>query len=386
MKPTILFTLDIFEYGGITTYTRLYKSVVSRHFNTIIIGKRGDISNPSSLFPNSLVIEIPNIASQRLLSKFVDLFWYLRALHSLYKKYSIDIIHFSAPWSTFYSLIYPKTWRAQKIITYHGAQDLERISLSTDHSRYRNFLKNTTLHYLQYFGLIHAKNIIVLSAFAKLQLIKHYHLQNAIEKKIILIPGFVPVIKKIKHSHPRELQILNFGRAEPRKGIDLLLHALYLLKREGINFHAYIASPVSYYKWTNILETYEKYKLFTCVHFIHVVSFIEKQQLLKQASVFIMPSIELETFGLSIIESLSHGVPVIGMPVGAIPEILRPIDSHLVAKSNTAQGLKETIKWFYYLSKKEKNFLRRKSIERVKKNYSKKVLAKKILSLYRFDS
>lgn len=67
---------------------------------------------------------------------------------------------------------------------------------------------------------------------------------------------------------------------------------------------------------------------------VRLIGFIPDEELVAhyQASdLFIIPSIALEGFGLVITEALACGVPVVGTPVGAIPEILTGLDPLLVA-------------------------------------------------------
>ena len=45
---------------------------------------------------------------------------------------------------------------------------------------------------------------------------------------------------------------------------------------------------------------------------------------------FVLPTRALEGFGLVILEALASGVPVLGTPVGAIPDVLGRLDSRLV--------------------------------------------------------
>ncbi len=44
-----------------------------------------------------------------------------------------------------------------------------------------------------------------------------------------------------------------------------------------------------------------------------------------------MPTAQLEGFGLVTVEALACGTPVVGTPVGAIPEVLNQIDPVLIA-------------------------------------------------------
>jgi glycosyltransferase involved in cell wall biosynthesis len=74
----------------------------------------------------------------------------------------------------------------------------------------------------------------------------------------------------------------------------------------------------------------------------------EQLPLAYRAATFSMvPTVALEGFGLIVIESLAAGTPVLGTPVGGIPEILRPLSEHLVLESSApehlAQGMSQAL-------------------------------------------
>jgi glycosyltransferase involved in cell wall biosynthesis len=50
----------------------------------------------------------------------------------------------------------------------------------------------------------------------------------------------------------------------------------------------------------------------------------------QQADLVVLPTQELEGFGLTTAEALACGTPVLGTPAGATPELLAPIDASLV--------------------------------------------------------
>jgi len=52
------------------------------------------------------------------------------------------------------------------------------------------------------------------------------------------------------------------------------------------------------------------------------------------ADYFILPTRSLEGFGLVTVEALACGTPVLGTPVGAIPEVLSRLDPSLLAEGN----------------------------------------------------
>jgi glycosyltransferase involved in cell wall biosynthesis len=58
----------------------------------------------------------------------------------------------------------------------------------------------------------------------------------------------------------------------------------------------------------------------------------------------VMPTKELEGFGLSTIESLSCGTPVIATPVGANPEIIGPLNEQLLCANASSEAIAEQMK------------------------------------------
>ena len=182
----------------------------------------------------------------------------------------------------------------------------------------------------------------------------------------------------------QEITLLNYGRAEPRKGIDILLKSVRILLDRGISIKTYIASPVFYYtKFEKTLKTYEELDLFKNVHFIHKINDDQIQELVNLSDLFVMPSIKYETFGLTIIECLSRGLPVVGTPIGAIPEILTKVDKNLITKDLKPESLADTINWFCNLDDKERKKLSKKSKETVRSHYSQEIVGKKLMTIYK---
>jgi glycosyltransferase involved in cell wall biosynthesis len=83
---------------------------------------------------------------------------------------------------------------------------------------------------------------------------------------------------------------------------------------------------------------------------IELLGYISDEELpfiYRAADFSIVPTISLEGFGLTVIESLAAGTPVLGTPVGGIPEILHPLSSDLVlegsAPEQLARGISEVL-------------------------------------------
>lgn len=83
---------------------------------------------------------------------------------------------------------------------------------------------------------------------------------------------------------------------------------------------------------------------------VRMVGFIPEELLVtyyQAADLFVLPTLALEGFGLVTTEALACGLPVIGTPIGATPEILGRIDPRLIATGTTPQALSEAILGFW---------------------------------------
>ena len=88
--------------------------------------------------------------------------------------------------------------------------------------------------------------------------------------------------------------------------------------------------------------------------FIHFAGFIPEDQLphyYQMADIFMLPTKELEGFGLVTLEAMASGLPVVGTPVGGTNEILGKFDSSFLFKGTDADSMAELIVNKYHLIK-----------------------------------
>lgn len=83
---------------------------------------------------------------------------------------------------------------------------------------------------------------------------------------------------------------------------------------------------------------------------VELLGYLPEEQLplaYRAASFSIVPTIDLEGFGLIVVESLAAGTPVLGTPIGGIPSILQPFCPDLILEGyfpdQLAQGMIEAL-------------------------------------------
>ena len=64
---------------------------------------------------------------------------------------------------------------------------------------------------------------------------------------------------------------------------------------------------------------------------------------LKQADIFVYPSVCQEVFGISIVEAMAFGIPCISNNIGGIPEIIENEKSWFICESTTCKELERKL-------------------------------------------
>ncbi|RPI77213.1 MAG: glycosyltransferase family 1 protein [Desulfobacteraceae bacterium] len=182
-----------------------------------------------------------------------------------------------------------------------------------------------------------ARKIIVLSQYTKKQLTDIHRFS---EEKIHFIPGCVdlnhfrlPVAGKkiIKNRLGVPLHKTIFFTVRnlvPRMGLENLIQSFIeseVLRRESlllIGGKGFLETPLK--------ATVAKHRLQECIQFPGYISEERLPQFYQAADFFILPTKKLEGFGLVILEALACGTPVLGTPVGAILELLKPLAAHFI--------------------------------------------------------
>jgi glycosyltransferase involved in cell wall biosynthesis len=175
---------------------------------------------------------------------------------------------------------------------------------------------------------------------------------SKIASRIQKIPGWVDVHRFSPRPNVMQLRrqlgwssesplLFTLRRLAPRMGLENLLAAFALLRRSDIRFHAIIGGggPLE----TQLKQQCTDLGLDEAVTFVGRIPDAELPLAYAACDAFLLPTSELECFGLIALEALSSGKPVLATPVGAIPEIIQSIEPRWLAASASAPDLAELI-------------------------------------------
>ena len=208
-------------------------------------------------------------------------------------------------------------------------------------------------------------------------------------EKIHVIPGGVDLKRFNTGISAQEARIkLGWSRDRPiifcvrrlakRMGLENLVTAISIVCKKYPNVLLYIGGKG---ELANTLQAQiEKLNLNDNVKLLGYVSDDDLPLCYRAANFSIVPTVALEGFGLIVIESLAAGTPVLGSPVGGIPEILRPFSTDLVLASSEIEDLASGI--CEALSGKRKLPSSEDCLSYVKANYTWEVVTSQIKTVY----
>ncbi|MEM6611247.1 MAG: glycosyltransferase family 4 protein [Cyanobacteria bacterium P01_C01_bin.72] len=218
--------------------------------------------------------------------------------------------------------------------------------------------------------------------------ILHQEYQVPLER-IIVIPGGVDLERfnlnvsqtearaKLGWS-PEKTTIFCIRRLAKRMGLENLVAAMAIVCQKYPETMLYIGGKGDLAN--SLQEQIDELGLNDNVKLLGYVADADLPLCYSAANFSVVPTVALEGFGLIVIESLAAGTPVLGTPIGGIPEILRPFSPDLVFDSPQTQDLATGI--IAALSGKRQLPSSEACLEYVRANYTWKVIAPQIKEVY----
>jgi glycosyltransferase involved in cell wall biosynthesis len=189
------------------------------------------------------------------------------------------------------------------------------------------------------------------SGYTKKEIIRE-HARTVKKKRFEVFPGWVDT-NRFTPDGPRTNWQTELGRLSkgpvfftirglaPRYGLEMLIDAAGLVKQKGLDFELVIGGdgPLR----SALLSQIRDLSLEDSVTLIGRVEDDRLPILYRSCDVFVLPTLALECFGIIILEALASGKPVIATPVGAIPELLKPIFPQGLLPETSVQALADTM-------------------------------------------
>jgi glycosyltransferase involved in cell wall biosynthesis len=278
-----------------------------------------------------------------------------RAAQSLLKRYlpEVDIVHGHVPLPFTAAMdFYGPSVRS--VYTVHSSARMEMAIVWRAASKLRKWIAPAALLLIDRMErdcLRRAQVITALSQYT-IELMAQCH-GDQVAERINLIPGwvdtgrFVPIADRAsarrRLNWPTNIPVLfTLRRLVPRMGLDNLLQAAAALRQEGFQFHLAIggSGPLEH----SLKGLASRLSLLDTVAFMGCVPEEVLPLAYAACDAFVLPTAELECFGLIALEAMSAGRPVLSTPIGAIPEILESCEPAWLARSAEAGDIAELLR------------------------------------------
>ena len=272
-----------------------------------------------------------------------------RAFRSLEENFPFDIINFHQPFSALGVLSSISSRKVPLVYTCHSLSFEEYISRSFSPRNPFSWL----LHRLQVSArksteqtvLKRSDRTVALSEYTREKLQRTYGLPAS---KISVIPGgvdlerFRPSTEKARirarMGLPEDKLILFTVRnLVPRMGLENLISAFGIVQDGRIDLLLVIGGegPLE----PALKEQTKRCGVEDCVRFAGYIPDQDLPAYYQMADLFILPTTELEGFGLVTVEALASGLPVLGTPVGGTREILTKLGADYLFEDSTPQSI-----------------------------------------------
>lgn len=271
----------------------------------------------------------------------------------IHDRYAFDCLNLHQPFSALGVIYSNLSAPIAKIYTCHSLSFEEYISRNGNSlhffSRAKNYIQSRGHKKIERNILKKSNEIVALSQFTKEKII---NIHQILEKKIKVVPGgvnlkkFSPTadksqIRKRLNIPINKIILFTVRNLVSRMGLENLIIASNDLIKQNAEINIVIGGegPLK----TGLIALARSFGIEDHIHF---VGFVPEDQLLsyyQMADLFVLPTKELEGFGLVTLEALASGCPVVGTPVGGTKEILGKFDSSFLFKGTDPESMAELI-------------------------------------------
>jgi len=277
-----------------------------------------------------------------------------RLFESLHGQHHYKCLNFHQPFSAYAVIRSPMARGIKKVYTCHSLSIEEYISRNPASHKIMDMVFNKlnlfVRKHIEKIALNASDRIVVLSDYTKEKLRTIYKIDPG---KIEIISGGVDLerfspeedkleIRKKLNIPQDRLIIFTVRNLVNRMGLENLLLALDSVRKEFPNIYTVIGGdgPLK----TSLKNMTKKLAL---DEFILFTGFIPEELLpdyYRMADVFVLPTRELEGFGLVTLEAMASGLPVLGTPAGGTLEILGSFNNDFLFDDMSSEAIADKLK------------------------------------------
>ncbi|MCG2741518.1 MAG: glycosyltransferase family 4 protein, partial [Syntrophaceae bacterium] len=272
-----------------------------------------------------------------------------RLFEALSNANNFDCINFHQPFSAFAVVRSDSSKKIRKVYTCHSLAFEEYASRNAkSHSFSKRIVHSLHLasrKWIEKKVLNQSDSIVVLSRYTRDKLL---NIHGVPVEKIAVIPGGIDLVRFHPAADKRTVRerlhlpqektiLLTVRNLVQRMGIENLIIAMQDIVKSEPDIVLIIGGtgPLK----DDLARLSRRLNL---DHHIHFAGFIPEAALpeyYQAADIFVLPTIELEGFGLVTLEALASGVPVLGTPVGGTQEILSRFDSRFLFQDTSPEAI-----------------------------------------------
>ena len=268
---------------------------------------------------------------------------------NLHEKFRFDCINIHQPFSAIGIIQSPPGRKVKKVYTCHSLTFEEYISRNTKPegflARPKYLLNIYARKWMEKWILNKCEEIVVLSLFTQNKL---WHAHGVNPQKVSIIPGgvdlkrFTPLGNKVEirqrlNIPENKVVLLTVRNLVQRMGLENLLYSLKTAIEKAPDLYLVLggSGPLK----DDLFALAHQLDLESHIRFTGFIPEDELPDYYRMADFFVLPTRELEGFGLVTLESMASGLPVMGTPIGGTREILGKFDQHYLFKDVSSDSM-----------------------------------------------
>lgn len=254
-------------------------------------------------------------------------------LRKIAKDYDIIAIHHGDVFLKLYCFLLSLTLKKKYVTFIHSCYEEEYFFPN-------NRFKKLISHKVFQMGLSRSDKIIFVSEAGRKSYINEFRMDK--DKTVVVYNGIG--LEKIKYGKEKKdvcidpYNLTYIGRLKKVKGIDLLIGAVKQLRSRYKVKLSIVGDGEQRKELENLVN---KLKISDITTFYGQQKDVKPY--LKDASIFIYPSVWQEVFGISLVEAMAYGIPCVANAVGGIPEIIEDEKSGFLCYKPDVDSLAKTI-------------------------------------------